>query len=154
MGVLLFVVIMKLTSHPQMRLDTIDSIVELSHVGIQENPDMPKYYVHGNYGEPGSKVGVSLSPSDNQSDPSLQASDMLTMMQSFATNTNIAISNSSSSRIPPASAQSFLKHNSSISTIIISDYDQQYNNRWVICPSVCSVLCSVYLVRCDHVIPF
>ena len=51
----------------QIRLDTIDSIVELSHVGIQENPDTPSFYVHGNYGEPGSKVGVSLSPSDNQS---------------------------------------------------------------------------------------
>ncbi|XP_065900385.1 nicastrin-like [Dysidea avara] len=97
----------------QIRLDTIDSIVELSHVGIQENPDTPSFYVHGNYGESGSK-----------------ASDMLTTMQMFATNSNINIRNSSSSRIPPASAQSFLRQNSSISTIIISDYDQQYNNHY------------------------
>jgi len=56
------------TNPLQISLDTIDSIVELSHVGIQENPDTPTFFVHGNYGEPGSKVGVSLSPSDIQSD--------------------------------------------------------------------------------------
>jgi len=54
---------------------------------------------------------------------------MLELMKSFATNVNIDIKNSSLSRLPPASAQSFLKEDPSISTIIISDYDKQFNNK-------------------------
>ena len=34
-------------------MDNIDSIVELSHVGIPENAT---FYIHGNYDQPGSKV--------------------------------------------------------------------------------------------------
>ena len=39
-------------------MENIDSIVELSHVGIQENTsnDTGTFYIHGNYDQPGSKV--------------------------------------------------------------------------------------------------
>ena len=53
---------------------------------------------------------------------------MLQLMQSFASNNNIIIKNSSLSRLPPASAQSFLRHNSSISTVVIGDYDKHFND--------------------------
>ena len=56
---------------------------------------------------------------------------MLQLMQSFASNNNIIIKNSSLSRLPPASAQSFLRHNSLISTVVIGDYDKHFNDMWV-----------------------
>lgn len=39
-------------------MEDIDSIVEISHVGIQEDggSDNGTFYIHGNYGQPGSKV--------------------------------------------------------------------------------------------------
>ena len=56
---------------------------------------------------------------------------MLEMMKSFASNNDIIIKNSTFSRLPPASAQSFLRYNSSISTIVIGDYDKKFNDMWV-----------------------
>ena len=39
-------------------MENIDSIVELSHVGIQQYPEnnTATFYIHGNYDQPGSKV--------------------------------------------------------------------------------------------------
>ena len=110
-------------------MENIDSIVELSHVGIQEN-NTATFYIHGNYDQPGSKVVmVFIIVQINQIRLlALQANDILEMMQSFPT-ANISIRNSSSSRLPPASAQSFLREDSSISTVVIGDYDKQYNNK-------------------------
>lgn len=41
-------------------MENIDSIVELSHVGIQENEQdtTGTFYIHGNYAQPGSKVDM------------------------------------------------------------------------------------------------
>ena len=43
-------------------MDNIDSIVELSHVGIQEYPEnnTAAFYIHGNYDQPGSKVVIVI----------------------------------------------------------------------------------------------
>ena len=51
-------------------MDNIDSIVELSHVGIQENTsnDTGTFYIHGNYDQPGSKVCDICLIQINQSD--------------------------------------------------------------------------------------
>ena len=113
-------------------MENIDSIVELSHVGVQENPndDTGTFYIHGNYDRPGSKVDMVLLQFKltNQIACPTQANDMLELMQSFASSNDIIIENSSLSRLPPASAQSFLRHNPSISTIIIGDYNDQFND--------------------------
>ena len=55
-------------------MENIDSIVELSHVGIQKNPenDTATFYIHGNYGQAGSKVAmVIVIIQINQSDCSI-----------------------------------------------------------------------------------
>lgn len=56
----------------QVTMENIDSIVELSHVGIQENDtvnDTGTFYIHGNYDQPGSKVNmVFITIQINQSD--------------------------------------------------------------------------------------
>ena len=54
---------------------------------------------------------------------------MLQLMKSVSADNDINIMNSTLSRLPPASAQSFLKQNSSISTIIIGDYDETFNDK-------------------------
>ena len=53
---------------------------------------------------------------------------MLQLMQSISADNDINIMNSTLSRLPPASAQSFLKQNSSISAVIIGDYKEHYND--------------------------
>jgi len=52
---------------------SIDSIVELSHVGIQEDEQNTAgtFYIHGNYGQSGSKVDVIIIIQINQSDCSI-----------------------------------------------------------------------------------
>ena len=52
-------------------MENFDSIVEISHVGVQENPDDDKgtFYIHGNYDQPGSKVSMAfITIQINQSD--------------------------------------------------------------------------------------
>ena len=51
-------------------MENIDSIVDISHVGIQDSDDdTGTFYIHGNYNQSGSKVGVPfIAIQINQSD--------------------------------------------------------------------------------------
>eukprot|EP00126_Sphaerothecum_destruens_P010007 Sdes_comp20653_c0_seq2m15942 len=100
-------------------LDNIDSIIELSQVGLAPdgNYDLSSLYIHSEYAlNPSSQledlVGVLLSASDISPDTK-----------------GLLVPYNSSFGIPPSSAQSFLLQKRDIPTVVITDYQDAFLNR-------------------------